>query len=243
MTKVQKELKHAKTVKALLKKAKPDELISGLRVVDPEKVEIARLNVAEYNPRIISRKELEALKASIIKYGLILNFVVQKSGMVIIGGHQRLKAAQELCRTNGWEMPTHAWAVVLDIDDATAKQLNIALNNISGEFDPHKLGMIFADIYPRMTPADVVATGFSVENIVELQALVAPKPEEEVRPERDIGSFATTVTMSVAFETVEQRDQAKEKLARLCKEQDIKPGAMISRMLAMSLAMKTPKRR
>ena len=114
---------------------------------------------------------MRALKASLVKHGLVLNLVVQKQGLVLIGGHQRVTAMREVCAERGVEMPAQAWATVLDVDDATAKQLNVGLNNIEGEFDHYKLGLMFAEMLPSMTTDDVLATGFEQENIEQMIAL------------------------------------------------------------------------
>ena len=57
---------------------------------------------------------------------------------------------RELAADNGWDEPIELPATVLDVDDATAKQLNVTLNNVEGEFDPYKLGELFADIFPAI---------------------------------------------------------------------------------------------
>lgn len=213
--------------------------MGALVLANPIQVQVASINRAPYNPRTISKADMDALKASILKYGLILNFVVQKNGMVMLGGHQRLTACEEICKERGWKMPETCWAVIMDVDDRTAKQVNIMLNKIGGDFDPYKLGMIFNEIYPYMTPDDVLATGFATEEIVELRDLAIPptRSDDAINPEGDIGAFAKSVTLSVAFDTIEQRDQVKDRLAQVSKDQGMKPGALIARMLSMTSAM------
>ena len=89
---------------------------------------------------------------------------------VLIGGHQRERAMRELCAAYGWPEPDLVPCTILDVPDADAKQLNVALNNIEGEFDPVKLGRLFLDVRPMMTMEDVLATGFVVKEIDGLYA-------------------------------------------------------------------------
>lgn len=219
--------------------------VGGLSFPAPTEVELAGLKPAPYNPRYMPRSQMDALKASLEKHGMVLNLVVQLASaahgpMVIIGGHQRLIALEELCRSRGEPMPARAWAVVLDVADGEAKQLNIALNRISGEFDSYKLGEIFGDVYPTMLPEDVAATGFSGEEIGQLLRLIAAPDEAALVLEREaeqmIGQFAKSVTLTVEFDTVEQRDQAKEKLVARAKADGKKPGAVIIEMLLAGAA-------
>ena len=59
-------------------------------------IRVAELNPSAYNPRRISPEKFEALKESIKRDGFLEPLVVQKKGLRIIGGHQRLKAIKEI---------------------------------------------------------------------------------------------------------------------------------------------------
>src|SRR5689334_8862156 len=151
-----------------------------------------QLALAPYNPNQMTAAEREALRASILKHGFVENLVVQKwskkykLGLVLIGGHQRLTTFQALCVELEVEMPPELPCVVLDVDDVTAMQLNIALNKIKGDPDPAKLGAIFAQIMPDMSANDVVASGFGEAEIRALIRATQPQPpndQEEVVPE------------------------------------------------------------
>ena len=198
------------------KKEPKKQAQSGLKLPESAMVKLSDINMAPYNPRTITPQKMASLKGSILKHGLVLNLVVQKKGMVLIGGHQRVKAMRELCKEKDWTLPEQVQTTVLDVDDATAKQLNIALNNIEGDFDPYKLGEIFADIRDSMTLDDVVATGFGAEEIDAMMKLISPIDDEVARLEKEaeaaIGSFAASITLSVEFKNVEDRDEAKAML-------------------------------
>jgi ParB-like chromosome segregation protein Spo0J len=210
----------------------------GIAVPEQTKLKLSDVNMAVYNPRVMPPEKMAALKASLLKHGFVLNLVVQKRGTVLIGGHQRVTAMREICAERGWPEPDELPSTVLDVDDATAKQLNIALNNVEGEFDPYKLGEIFADIFPKMTGDDVLATGFAQENIAELIALVAPVDDAAALLEEQAGEltgFASSVTLTVEFETVEQRDQAKE-LLKAAAGKGGKPGTFLLRAMRAAKA-------
>src|SRR3990167_7931769 len=91
---------------------------------------ISELKAAEYNPRKISKHDLEALTESIRKFGTVEPVIVNKfKGMedIIIGGHQRVKAAKSMGLT---EIPT----VELKLNEKQEQELNIRLNRNSYQF-------------------------------------------------------------------------------------------------------------
>jgi hypothetical protein len=220
----------------------------GLSMPPPVEMEFDELNFAPYNPRTISAGQMAALKASLLKHGMVLALVVQRRSKeyganVIVGGHQRVTAIRQIYAEKGWEGPTKVWCTMLDIDDAAAKQLNIGLNNIEGEFDPYKLGEMLASIRGEMTVDDVLATGFEQENIDELVRLAQPADviaselEAEANAE-GLNTFAAAVTLSIEFDTVKARDAARDYLREVSKEQKRKPGAIISEAIKLLSAAK-----
>lgn len=92
-----------------------------------ERVPIKKLKRARYNPRKISKKELQKLVESIKTYGLVQPIVVNKD-YTIIGGHQRVEACRQLGMTD-------LDVYVLDLKPDDEKVLNLALNRISGDWD------------------------------------------------------------------------------------------------------------
>lgn len=205
--------------------------MKGLSIPKTVEVALDTINFASYNPRTMPAARMKALKASLIKNGLVLNLVIQKKGMVCIGGHQRMKAIRELCAEHGWSVPTKVPAVVLDIDDAKARQLNVSLNapGLSGDFEPYRLGEMFVDILPMMTQDDVLATGFDQQQLDELVELVKPPPgvEEMLQEEENVRGFARSVTLTVEFDDVAQRDEAKELLKVTAEREKRKAGPVL----------------
>ena len=94
-------------------------------------IKLADIKPAPYNPRVqltTKDQEYKALDASIEENGLVLPLIVNIRDNCLIGGHQRLSvllAAGE----------TETNAVVVDMPEAQAKALCIALNKLDGEWD------------------------------------------------------------------------------------------------------------
>lgn len=95
-------------------------------------VPINELRAAEYNPRKHSKKQMEQLKESVKRFGVvdpvICNSALERKN-VIIGGHFRVEAFKELGITT---VPV----VYVQIDDIVKeKELNLRLNKNTGDFD------------------------------------------------------------------------------------------------------------
>jgi ParB-like chromosome segregation protein Spo0J len=216
-----------------------------LNVPEPQKVKLSELNFASYNPRVMPPDKMRALKASLVQHGFVLNLVVQKKGMILIGGHQRVRAMHELCAERGWPEPASVGAVVLDVDDRKAKQLNVALNNIEGDVDPYKLGELFTGMVGGMTVDEVLATGFTQENLDELVKLVIDPNAEADALEAGIGditAFAKSVTLTVEFTSTDERDAAKAMLVEAAKAQSKKAGTVLLGLLKSAHAVKRGRR-
>lgn len=97
-----------------------------------EMVPISKLKPANYNPRKISASAMEQLKESIRRFSMIDPIVVNGASNrmnVVIGGHQRLRAAKELGHK---EIPV----VYVRINNIKKeKELNLRLNTNAGEWD------------------------------------------------------------------------------------------------------------
>jgi ParB-like chromosome segregation protein Spo0J len=223
----------------------------GKVVIPPvELVPHERLSLAPYNPNEMTMEERDALRASIVKHGLVENLVAQKRSekygldLVLIGGHQRLGELRAIRAEEGIHEPLLVPCVVLDVADDEAMQLNVALNNIGGHPDPFKLGQIFAEVLPHMTGADVLATGFTQDQLSELVRLTLP-PDEQARLLEDgvgeLGDFGKSITLSVEFDTVKDRDAAKALLKQMAQERKRKAGRLVLDLLRAAGAGKRGK--
>lgn len=162
---------------------KPVEL-EGLKVnahkINVEYVPIGKLNAAVYNPRVMDNAEMTRLCKGISEFGFVDPVVANTNGNVIVGGHQRTRAAQLL----GMKEVPVAWVT---LDKKQEKALNIALNRISGEWKTDELLELLKEL-AATTDFDMSLTGFDDE---ELRALLGEDNDDlgdedaEVEPEEN----------------------------------------------------------
>ena len=118
-------------------------------------LKLADLKAAKYNPRKDLKPgdpEFEKLRRSIEKFGYVEPLIVNsRTGMTVVGGHQRLKVLQKLGHTE-------AECVVVDLPETEEKALNIALNKIEGTWDVPALDALISEL--KAEDFDVTLTGF-----------------------------------------------------------------------------------
>jgi hypothetical protein len=144
----------------------------AIEYVDPK-----TLKPWDNNPRVMSKKDEDALKASIKEFGLVEPIVARRADRLVVGGHMRLKASVDLGFTS---VPV----VFIDVNDAQMQVLNIALNQISGEFDYPKLMSILdgIKISQEITGLNLELTGFTAADLTGFHDTLdtdAPIPEPE----------------------------------------------------------------
>ena len=117
-------------------------------------IPIKELTPAEYNPRYISDDAFDQLAKSLQDFDAVEPIVINTHKgreNTIIGGHQRIKAAEAL----GWDTFP---CVEVDLPLERERELNVKLNKTTGEFDFDKLANFFdAD--------ELTEWGFSDEEI------------------------------------------------------------------------------
>ena len=97
-------------------------------------LDINKLTYDPANTRLHNKKNIEAIKTSLARFGQRFPIVVQKQGMVVRAGNGRLEAAKQL----GWDRIA---AVVVDENDVQAAAFSIADNRTSdlAEWDDEAL--------------------------------------------------------------------------------------------------------
>ncbi|TRX47089.1 DNA modification methylase [Corynebacterium guaraldiae] len=132
---------------------------------------ISDLTPAEYNPRKDLKpgdKEYEKLKRSLQEFGYVEPVIWNEQTGHVVGGHQRLKVLADLGHDT-------VDCVVVELDEAREKALNVALNKISGDWDESKLALLIADL--DSSDFDAELTGF---DDTEIQALIGSLDEDDV---------------------------------------------------------------
>ena len=123
---------------------------------------LSYLKPAEYNPRKDLQPgdpEWEKIENSIREFGYVQPILINSDG-TIISGHQRYKIMKHL----GYEK---VQCVVVDVDKATEKAMNVAMNKIDGDWDKQKLLDVLLDL--DLNNIDLSITGFERSELELLQ--------------------------------------------------------------------------
>ena len=143
-----------------------------------ETINITEIVPSEYNPRKITDEEYTKLSNSIKEFGFVDPIIINLKNKHIIGGHQRYSVLldeyiQDKLKYStlymlplgdiGWIFPETELKIE---NNNTEKALNIALNQISGEWDTSKLEEIFQDL--QLEGFDTELTGFNSLDLEEL---------------------------------------------------------------------------
>ena len=140
-----------------------------------EQMPIADLHPDPGNPRRIAEDELAALCRSIETFGLVDPILARRADRRVIAGHQRLVAARRAGLTT---VPV----ILLDVTAEDARLLNVALNQIGGEWDADLLARLLIDL--RATAAqDLTLSGFAEADLQDLLTRFDQR-EKRDRPER-----------------------------------------------------------
>lgn len=103
-------------------------------------MDLSKLHVAPYNPKLMPKEEFEALKNSIQTFDYVEYIVANKrTNYTIISGNSTYEALLEL----GWKQ---AEVIVVDMPLESEKALNIAMRRIGGVFDKEKLEKLIIEL-------------------------------------------------------------------------------------------------
>lgn len=143
-----------------------------------DKIKIADLRFAPYNPRAFTERAKQALRNSIERWGLqgliIVNQYKGREG-IIVGGNMTIQVLKEM----GWkEIPAKNIGFV-NLPEPEEKALSLALNKIPELrlWDREKIGEILADIN-RKSEIELTLTGLSEIEISDALDTVIGKEEE-----------------------------------------------------------------
>jgi ParB-like chromosome segregation protein Spo0J len=93
-----------------------------------ETKKLSDLKPAPYNPRKSNEKQEAHLKASLEKFGVVEPIIFNKQTGYIVGGHFRVRELKKL----GYK---EIDCVIVDLNEADEKELNIRLNANTGDWD------------------------------------------------------------------------------------------------------------
>lgn len=158
---------------------------------------IADMNRAAYNPRVDLQpedEEYQAIERSLKRHGLVQPIVWNRRTNTVVSGHQRLTVLEA-------QGETEVTVSVVDLDDIQEKELNVALNKITGEWDDDKLSVILNEL-----GEEAIDTGFTLPEIDVLRDELksyfddVTAPDEEEPTEEPEESFLLSLTFDVADE-------------------------------------------
>lgn len=193
------------------------------KYIKSEVVEINRsaILLAAYNPRVISEEEKKSLKRIIKKYGLVGGLVVNKrTGLTVVSGHQRITVMDELqkydrkTKENDYKLRVD----VIDVDEKTEKELNIAMNNpnAQGKWDNDKLREMIPDI-------DYKDVGLSDADLSLLGLDYMFKTEEENDLANSLGDLMQEVEEENEAEKAQrQAEKQAERAAKVAHMKEVK---------------------
>lgn len=158
---------------------------------------IADMNRAAYNPRVDLQpedEEYQAIERSLKRHGLVQPIVWNRRTNTVVSGHQRLTVLEA-------QGETEVTVSVVDLDDIQEKELNVALNKITGEWDDDKLSVILNELGEEATD-----TGFTLPEVDVLRDELksyfddVTAPDEEEPTEEPEESFLLSLTFDAADE-------------------------------------------
>ena len=153
-----------------------------------EKKQIADLIPAPYNPRQSTAKQEKHLKESLEKFGMVEPIIFNKQTGYIVGGHFRVR---ELKKLGIKEIE----CVIVDLNEADEKELNIRLNANTGSWDWDTLANDWDVV-------DLEAWGLEIPQFEnEVEELEAIEDDYEM-PE---GGLETDIVIGDLFEIGEHR--------------------------------------
>ena len=187
-----------------------------------KRVDLDTLVLDPQNARTHSKKNQEAVRASISEFGQVEVLVVQKGTNVVIGGNCRLKEMRRLGHKE-------AWVAEVDVDETKAKRLALALNR-TGElagWDDKVLASMMNDLEKAGDIANLGWSDVELDKILadadagwldELEQLEpAPEPEENKtsKPSNEpneydlisLGMEADGITATIVFDNEKQQER------------------------------------
>ena len=144
-----------------------------------------KIKFADYNPRVIDESNQKKLIKAIREHGLIEPLVWNKRTGVLVGGHQRLTAADKIYRKKDYDVPV----AIIDVDEKTEKKLNVQLNNPSmqGDWDLGELADLSKDVSFEDMGFSYTDIDFMFDGELDIDGNFADEPESKRQTPYDDG--------------------------------------------------------
>lgn len=169
--------------------------VDGVKIITKRIDEMER---ATYNPRIDlmpEDEEFQYLEESMRRFGQVLPVVWNQRTNRVVGGHQRLSVLEY------WG-ETETEVSVVDLDETKEKQLNLALNKITGSWDNEKLRSVLKELGD-----DALGIGFSEAEIDALENDLAAALDSDFLQE-ELSGIEETFNIELSFNKEEHEDVA-----------------------------------
>lgn len=138
---------------------------------------------ADYNPRKITKPEIDRLKKAIEEFGDLGGIVFNRRTGRLVGGHQRIKVIPkdaiiektELSERSRTGTVAHGFIIIdgekysyreVDWDETKEKAANIAANAHGGDWDEEKLGELLKELSSDVN-FDIDLTGFTLAEVYQ----------------------------------------------------------------------------
>lgn len=169
--------------------------VDGVKIITKRIDEMER---ATYNPRVDlmpGDEEFQYLEESMRRFGQVLPIVWNQRTNRVVSGHQRLSVLEY------WG-ETETEVSVVDLDETKEKQLNLALNKITGSWDNEKLRSVLKELGD-----DALGIGFSEAEIDALENDIAAALDADFLQE-ELSGIEETFNIELSFGKEEHEDVA-----------------------------------
>ena len=159
---------------------------------------IDEMERATYNPRVSlmpGDEEFQYLEESMRRFGQVLPIVWNQRTNRVVSGHQRLSVLEY------WG-EEKAEVSVVNMDEIKEKQLNLALNKITGSWDNEKLKSVLEEL-----GGDALRIGFSQAEIDALENDIAAALDADFLQE-ELSGIEETFNIELSFNKEEHEDVA-----------------------------------
>ena len=172
-----------------------------------ETKKLSDLKPAPYNPRCSTKKQEKHLQESLTKFGFVEPIIFNKQTGYIVGGHFRVRELKKL----GYK---EVECVIVDLNEADEKELNIRLNANTGEWDWDLLANEWDEVLLNNWGLDLPMLNDKDEQqeIEDLFNIELPfyTPSEDLPNVNDLADISKTQELTSQIDLLKIDDDLKE---------------------------------